>query len=282
MANYDLARAVADLSLLEIGKSYVYASVDGHSNGSCALKAIDQTTGAIKFQRHGSSKVENVSANMIQKLVVALASRKAVEINSLYGGSGNFRSALEALFANTPQIYVCRVDGKKCIFWDEAKLHPVGEIVVASAPGGGVYGVATVPKVGQVDTLGLKIGMRSEYSPQGVVTILDDDVYSYQVLCECDAKAAKGIRTIAKGIVREWIQALSADMTLTADDIRAALSGKSDIDKFEYGNAAPIHRMARMALGTLPYTIVDVSPYWNRRTGRLPVTDGHHYNFPNA
>lgn len=240
MAQYDLQRAIADLSSLVVGANYSYASTSGHAGGTCSLVSVDNNTGAIKFTRNGNSTVENISSNAVNKLVLALNSRKAVEVNSLYGGSGNFRSVIEALFANTSEIYVCKSSGKKCIFWDEGKVHPIGQIVVAPSPSQGEYAAAQ-HTVSAIDNLGLKIGMQSEYSNNGVVTILDDDCYSYQVLCKNDSKHSIGIRTISKLIVKEWIDYINLHPNASSADVRDALTGRSDIDKFEYGNFGPLH-----------------------------------------
>lgn len=139
--NFTLQSMIDALNTLAIGTVYKYASVERASTGSCELVSVDQHTGAIKYKRNrvgtapeANTKIESITGANVAKLATALNSQKAVEINALYGGSGNFRSALEALVANTANIFVCQIDGKKHIFWDPNHSHPVGQITVADAP----------------------------------------------------------------------------------------------------------------------------------------------------
>lgn len=139
--NFTLQSMIDALNTLTIGTVYKYASVERASTGSCELVSVDQSTGAIKYKRNrvgtapeANTKVESITGANVAKLATALDSQKAVEINALYGGSGNFRSALEALVANTANIFVCQIDGKKHIFWNPNHSHPVGQITVADAP----------------------------------------------------------------------------------------------------------------------------------------------------
>ena len=139
--NFTLQSMIDALNTLAIGTVYKYASVERASTGSCELVSVDQHTGAIKYKRNrvgtapeANTKIESITGANVAKLATALNSQKAVEINALYGGSGNFRSALEALVANTANIFVCQIDGKKHIFWKPNHSHPVGQITVADAP----------------------------------------------------------------------------------------------------------------------------------------------------
>ena len=126
------------LSTLTVGETYKYASIGRSSTGECQLVSVDRQTGAVKYRRNSAgaitdeTKVESITGANVEKLAVALNSRKPVEINALYGGSGNFRSALEALAANTAEIFVCQIDGKKHLLWMPEKSHPVGQITIAS------------------------------------------------------------------------------------------------------------------------------------------------------
>ena len=129
-----LENFIANLSELTIGTEYQYASVGRSSTGFCELVSVDSETGSIHYRRNGESKIENISGNSVEKLAKALSTRKAVEINALYGGSGNFRSALEALAANTRNVFLCKLDGKKHIFWDPNSSHTIGEVTLAEPP----------------------------------------------------------------------------------------------------------------------------------------------------
>ncbi len=264
--SYSLAQFVSEINSLGTETVYPYASLSGHSTSSCKLVSVDSNSGAIKFTRNGGAQVEKISGANVSKLVEALATNKAVEMNSLFGGSGNARSVLEAFVVHTPHVFLCKINGKKHIYYSHDKSHPSGQIEIDTRPNVPVYsGSAAVRKT---DDLGLVVGMQSEASPYGVVTIVDDDDYSYQVLCVNDSKHSKGIRTISKILVKEWIDAVTSDPNKNASTIRGDLCGKSDIDKFEYGNEGVLIKLAKMATGQSPYTMVDVSEYWERRLGR--------------
>ena len=264
--SYSLAQFVSEINSLGTETVYPYASLSGHSTSSCKLVSVDSNSGAIKFTRNGGAQVEKISGTNVSKLVEALATNKAVEMNSLFGGSGNARSVLEAFVVHTPHVFLCKIDGKKHIYYSHDKSHPSGQIEIDTSPNVPVYSGAE--KGRKADDLGLVVGMRSEYSPNGVVTIIDDDDYSYQVRCVNDSKHSEGIRTLSKILVREWIDAVRSDPNKNASTMRVDLCGKSDIDKFEYGNDAVLYKLAKMATGQSPHTLVDVSEYWNRRVGR--------------
>ena len=273
---YSLAQFVSEINSLGTETVYPYASLSGHSSSSCKLVSVDSVTGCIQFVRNGRAQIEKISGANVSKLVEALATCKAVEMNALFGGSGNARSALEAFVVHTPHVYLCKINGKKHIYYSSEKQHPSGQIEIDTNPSVPVYsGIDTGRKA---DDLGLVVGMQSEESPYGVVTIIDDDDYCYQVLCVNDAKHSKGIRTISKILVKEWISAVTSDPTKNASTIRDDLCGKSDVDKFEYGNEGVLIKLAKMATGQAAHSIIDVSEYWNRRLGRsekaiLPPTD---------
>ncbi len=267
---YSLAQFVSEVNSLGTDTVYPYASLSGHSTSSCKLVSVDSNSGTIRFTRNGGAHVEKISGANVSKLVEALATNKAVEMNALFGGSGNARSALEAFVAHTPHVFLCKINGKKHIYFSSKKHHASGQIEIDISPNVPVYsGSAEVRKI---DDLGLVVGMQSEESPYGVVTIVDDDDYSYQVLCVNDSKHSKGIRTISKILVKEWIGAVTSDPDKNASTIRGDLCGKSDIDKFEYGNEGVLIKLAKMATGQASHTMVDVSEYWGRRLGRSEKT----------
>ena len=99
-AELTLQGMINALSTLTVGETYKYASIGRSSTGECQLVSVDRQTGAVKYRRNSAgaitdeTKVESITGANVEKLAVALNSRKPVEINALYGGSGNFRSAL--------------------------------------------------------------------------------------------------------------------------------------------------------------------------------------------
>ena len=89
----------------------------------------------------------------------------------------------------------------------------------------------------------LRIG---DVSDNGQVTIVDEDRLCYQVKSE--SKGAVGIRTISKALLKEFVQYLEQHPDTNANQARDALSGTSEIDKFEYGYASTLAVLAKMAL----------------------------------
>lgn len=138
--NFTLQSMIDALNTLAVGTIYKYASAGRVSTGACELVSVDSHTGAIQYRRTSDgaitseTRIERITGENVAKLAAALNTRKAVEINALYGGSGNFRSALEALAANTANIFVCQIDGKKHIFWNPDLSHPVGVVTMAEPP----------------------------------------------------------------------------------------------------------------------------------------------------
>lgn len=53
------------------------------------------------------AKVDNISTPMLWRLASALKPNKPINVDRVYGGSYNTRSALEALLLHTPQFYLC-------------------------------------------------------------------------------------------------------------------------------------------------------------------------------
>ena len=91
--------------------------------------------------------------------------------------------------------------------------------------------------------INLQIG---DVSDNSQVTILDEDKLSY--LVESNSRGAVGVRTISKNLLREYINYLLSHPNATPDEIRGALSGTSDIDKFEYGYTSTLTTMAKMSI----------------------------------
>lgn len=78
------------------------------------------------------------------------------------------------------------------------------------------------------------------------VEIVDQDRLCYVV--RLFSRGSYSLRTISKELLREFIDYFREHPDDKADDARYALSGKSDLDKFEYGYAATLKTMAEMAL----------------------------------
>lgn len=89
----------------------------------------------------------------------------------------------------------------------------------------------------------LKIG---DKSANGQITIIDEDRLCYIV--KSNSKGAIGLRTISKSLLKEFYNLLIQQPDITANEARNELSGKSEIDKYEYGYASTLMQMAQMML----------------------------------
>ena len=89
----------------------------------------------------------------------------------------------------------------------------------------------------------LNIGDRSE---NGQVTIVDEDRLCYIVRSK--SKGAEGLRTISKRLLKEFFDYRINHLKSSANDVREALCGKTDIDKFEYGYASTLLVLADMII----------------------------------
>ena len=86
-------------------------------------------------------------------------------------------------------------------------------------------------------------------SDNGQITIVDEDRLCY--LVKSASRGAYGLRTISKSLLDEYIDYFGKHPDATANDARDALSGLSEIDKFEYGYTSTLRVMALMALGQI-------------------------------
>lgn len=80
--------------------------------------------------------------------------------------------------------------------------------------------------------------------------VLDEDRLCYRV--RSVSNGAVGVRTISKALLEEWIGAYQKSPNAASQAVREQLVGKSEIDKFEYGYAGTLAKMAKMALGYIP------------------------------
>nr|WP_311150339.1 AAA family ATPase [uncultured Prevotella sp.] len=89
----------------------------------------------------------------------------------------------------------------------------------------------------------LQIG---DVSNNGQVEIVDEDRLCY--LVRSTSKGATGLRTISKSLLEEYVNYWSEHSDATSESARQALSGTSEIDKFEYGYTSTLSVMAQMVL----------------------------------
>lgn len=90
----------------------------------------------------------------------------------------------------------------------------------------------------------LRIG---DYSDNGQITIIDEDKLCY--LVRSTSRGASGLRTISKALLKEFVDFVQAHPEASPRDCRDALSGGSEIDKYEYGYDSTLLMMAKMILG---------------------------------
>ena len=107
-----------------------------------------------------------------------------------------------------------------------------------------------------------------DVSPNGQVSILDEDRLSYSVLN--NSKGAVGIRTISKSLLNEFIGYMIEHPGNTPTEVRNELCGRTKIDKFEYGYASTLCIMAQMAISKRNAYITDKS---NENQNRLSPDD---------
>lgn len=107
-----------------------------------------------------------------------------------------------------------------------------------------------------------------DVSPNGQVSILDEDRLSYSVLN--NSKGAVGIRTISKSLLNEFIGYIIEHPNNTPTEVRNELCGRTKIDKFEYGYASTLCIMAQMAISKRNAYITDKS---NENQNRLSPDD---------
>lgn len=89
----------------------------------------------------------------------------------------------------------------------------------------------------------LRIGDMSE---NGQVTIVDEDRLCY--LVKSEFRGASGLRTISKSLLKEFVDFAKKHPDAKPRDARDALSGMSEIDKYEYGYDSTLLLLAKMIL----------------------------------
>lgn len=86
-----------------------------------------------------------------------------------------------------------------------------------------------------------------DYSDNGQITIIDKDKLCY--LVRSTSRGASGLRTISKALLKEFVDFVQVHPEASPRDCRDALSGGSEIDKYEYGYDSTLLMMAKMILG---------------------------------
>lgn len=84
------------------------------------------------------------------------------------------------------------------------------------------------------------------------LVVLDEDRLCYRV--KSVSNGGVGVRTISKALLAEWVEAYQSTPNEPSQVVRERLVGKSEIDRFEYGYAGTLAKMAKMILGQIPVT----------------------------
>lgn len=137
---------VHSISQLNRNVDYNYASA--RTRTRVRIHDVAMPSGPITIKRYNPTKgerladatPETISTNMLARLAAAISERTPINVDRLFGGSYNTRSALEALIANTPNFWICYPgrleyeDGKPVVkrghkhIIQLAEAHPQGEI----------------------------------------------------------------------------------------------------------------------------------------------------------
>lgn len=85
---------------------------------------------------------------------------------------------------------------------------------------------------------------KGDVDSQQTIKIIDEDRLCFLVLSQ--NRGAQGLRTISKSLLEEFIAYEKQNPEATAQMAREALSGNSDIDKFEYGYNSTLLTLAKL------------------------------------
>lgn len=90
------------------------------------------------------------------------------------------------------------------------------------------------------------------------LVVLDEDRLCYSV--KSVSNGAVGVRTISKALLAEWVEAYKQSPDAASQTVREQLVGKSEVDRFEYGYAGTLAKMAKMVLGQIEVVHLPESP----------------------
>ena len=137
----DICRAVSALD-----RNRLYGYINERTHGEIQLVSVTRPEGPITIRRRKVGgqwgKLETMSSQMLWRVANALSTGMPINVDRVLGGSYNTRSVLEALLANTSEIYTCmpgRLEniggvisvkrGHKHILFDPVNLHQPGMVV---------------------------------------------------------------------------------------------------------------------------------------------------------
>ena len=112
---------------LDINKKYDYVKV---GDSKVAITNVDIESQIVSFKRVKGEQESsyNLSSDRLNSLVNACKEKVPVNIDALFSGGSNDRSAIEAILARTTEFSVVYIDRKKHIVWLPNQPHKIGEI----------------------------------------------------------------------------------------------------------------------------------------------------------
>ena len=115
------------ISKLEINKEYDYVKA-GDSKVVITNVNIDSQVVSFKRVKGEQESSYNLSSDRLNSLVNACKEKVPINIDALFSGGSNDRSAIEAILARTAEFSVAYIDRKKHIVWLPNQPHKIGEI----------------------------------------------------------------------------------------------------------------------------------------------------------
>ncbi len=164
MSGQKLTAANLVSAIDSLKKNVNYNYVNSSNTHTIQIVHVEKPEGPIKIKR-GNTKT-SISKQAIWRLADALSTGEPVNVDRVFGASYNFRSALEALLAHTPEIYWCKlqriqpglnksevVEGHKHIIWLPDRPHEQGvmkeyetDVVISEIPSNNVvYDALSLP-----------------------------------------------------------------------------------------------------------------------------------------
>ena len=122
------------ISELNINTEYDYVKV-GESKVVITNIDIDSQTISFKRVKGEQESFYNLSGDRLNTLASACKEKVPVNIDALFSGGSNDRSAIEAIIARTKEFSVVYIQRKKHIVWLPDRPHKIGEISETNTDG---------------------------------------------------------------------------------------------------------------------------------------------------
>ena len=122
------------ISELDLNIEYDYVKT---GDSKVLLTNVDIDSQVVSFKRINGEKEDsyNLSGDRLTSLVNACKEKVPVNIDALFSGGSNDRSAIEAILARTKEFSVVYLQRKKHIVWLPNQPHIIGEIKNVSSDG---------------------------------------------------------------------------------------------------------------------------------------------------